>query len=92
MCSPDVRGSCPRADRVFADAEGALKVRLSASDLEGVLPEPVECSTEDIQVPGGEERAVVRLCAYEPGVQLTLQRWDAAATIDALVAERTSAR
>jgi hypothetical protein len=84
-CSPDVPGSCPRLDRVLASAEEALRPRLAASTLDDVLPEP-ECSTEELEVPGEQERAVVRLCSYAPEVQLTFTRSDAEATIGMLTA------
>jgi len=87
VCS-DERTSCARLEGLLANSEQSLRLRLGAADLDGVLPESEQCSVEAVQLPDIDQGQTVRVCPYDPGVQLTLTRVDATATIAGLVAER----
>lgn len=83
---------CRKIDAVLNEAERNLRARLGAADLERVLPESAQCATESVPVPDSDRQSQVRVCVYEPGMQLSFTRFDAAATIASLVAERATAR
>ena len=83
---------CRKIDALLIDAERNLRTRLGAADLERVLPESPHCTTESVPVPDSDRQSQVRVCVYEPGMQLSFTRFDAAATIASLVAERATAR
>ena len=81
---------CLKIEPLLADAEQRLRRRMAASDLDAVLPEATRCTTETLPVPNTDRRSQVRVCGYEPGLQLSLTRFDAATTIESLTAERSA--
>ena len=81
---------CDAIEPLLATAERSLRGRFDAANLDGVLPKSGDCSVETIAVPGGEQESQVVACVYAPGIQLTLTRLDAAATIESLIAERST--
>lgn len=83
---------CKKLDAVLSEAERNLRARLGAADLERVLPESAQCTTESVPVPDSDRQSQVRACVYAPGMQLSFTRFDAAATIESLVAERAAVR
>lgn len=83
---------CKKIDAGLSEAERNLRARLGAADLERVLPESAQCTTESVPVPDSDRQSQVRACVYAPGMQLSFTRFDAAATIESLVAERATAR
>jgi hypothetical protein len=81
---------CAQIEPLLAAAETSLRARLAAADLDGVLPESRQCSVETLDLPNSDEDSRVRACVYAPGIQLTLTRVDAEATIRSLIAERAA--
>ena len=83
---------CEVAEALLAKAEEALRRQLHAANLDGVLPQSEECSTDPVPVAKTTTEVQVLTCTYDPGVQLTLTRFDAPTTVESLIAERTSGR
>ena len=81
---------CAQIEPLLAAAETSLRARFAASDLDGVLPESSQCSVQALDLPNSDEQSRVRACVYAPGIQLTLTRVDADATIRSLIAERAA--
>ena len=81
---------CAQIEPLLAAAERSLKARFAASDLDGVLPASSQCSVETLALPNSDTESRVRACVYAPGIQLTLTRIDADATIRSLIAERAT--
>ena len=81
---------CAQIEPLLATAETSLRSRFAASDLDGVLPVSKQCSIETLDLPNSDEDSRVRACVYAPGIQLTLTRVDADATIRSLIAERAA--
>jgi hypothetical protein len=77
---------------VLSEAERNLRARLGAADLDRVLPKSAQCTTESVRLPDSDRQSLVRACVYAPGMQVSLTRFDAAATIESLVAERATTR
>ena len=86
-CTTEPR-DCAQIEPLLSAAERSLKARFAASDLDGVLPASSQCSVETLGLPNSETDSRVRACVYAPGIQLTLTRVDADATIRSLIAER----
>ena len=81
---------CLKIEPLLADAEQRLRRRMAASDLDAVLPDAKTCATETIPVPNTFRQSQVRVCVYAPGMQLSLTRFDAASTIESIVADRSA--
>ena len=81
---------CAQIEPLLAAAEKSLRGRFASADLDGVLPASKQCSVETLDVPDTDEDSRVRACVYAPGIQLTLARVDADATIRSLIAERAA--
>ena len=81
---------CAQIEPLLAAAERSLSARFAASDLDGVLPASRQCSVETLALPNSDTESRVRACVYAPGIQLTLTRVDADATIRSLIAERAA--
>jgi hypothetical protein len=81
---------CAQIEPLLAAAETSLRARFAAPDLDGVLPESRQCSVQALDLPNSDEQSRVRACVYAPGIQLTLTRVDADATIRSLIAERAA--
>ena len=81
---------CAQIEPLLAAAERSLKARFAASDLDGVLPASRRCAVETLALPNSDTESRVRACVYAPGIQLTLTRVDADATIRSLIAERAA--
>ena len=88
-CTTEPR-DCAQIEPLLSAAERSLKARFAASDLDGVLPASNQCSVETLALPNSEADSLVRACVYAPGIQLTLTRVDADATIRSLIAERAA--
>lgn len=84
------RQECRRIEPLLASAERLLRDGFTTGGLDGLLPPTPLCRTETLTVPGTVQPSRVRACLYAPGLQLTLTRQDAAATILSLLAERSS--
>ena len=82
---------CAGMDKLLSEADTSVKSRLGSTEIEGILPESALCSAEPIDRPDGK-RSLVQTCEYEPDLHLTFMRFDAAATIESLVAERALVR
>lgn len=80
---------CAEIDTLMATAEGALRLHLNGSGVDGVLPEPGLCSTDAIDGDQAADDSLSRTCSYDQGVELTFARVAAAATIDGLSPETT---
>jgi hypothetical protein len=81
---------CAQIEPLLAAAERSLRARFAAPDLDEVLPESKQCSVETLDLPNSDDDSRVRACVYAPGIQLTLTRVDADATIRLLIAERAA--
>jgi hypothetical protein len=88
-CTADP-SQCGPVEPLLAAAERSLRGRFDAPDLDGVLPAAAQCSVETISRPGTDHESRVRACLYRPGIQLTLTRFDAEATIASLLSERAA--
>jgi len=86
-CTTEPR-DCVQIEPLLASAERSLRARFAATDLDGVLPASQQCSVETLGRPNRQADSRVLACVYSPGIQLTLTRVDAAATIRSLIAER----
>ena len=87
-----VTEGCTSADALVATADQALRRRLNSEDLDHILPESADCSTEPVKVPNTTRETQLRTCAYDQGIQLTFTRLDGPTTVESLIAERTPAR
>jgi hypothetical protein len=81
---------CAQIEPLLSAAERSLRARFAATDLDGVLPASEQCSVETLALPNSDTDSTVRACVYAPGIQLTLTRVDADATIRSLIAERAA--
>jgi hypothetical protein len=88
-CTAEPR-ACVQIEPLLSAAERSLRVRFAATDLDGVLPASGRCSVETLALPDSDVDSQVRACVYAPGIQLTLTRVDADATIRSLLAERAA--
>jgi hypothetical protein len=80
---------CAQIEPLLASAERSLRARFAATDLDGVLPASRQCSVETVDLPNRQTESRLLACVYSPGIQLTLSRVDADATIRSLIAERS---
>lgn len=87
-CTTEPR-DCAQIEPLLAAAERSLRTRFAATDLEGVLPASRQCSVETVDLPNRQTESRLLACVYSPGIQLTLSRVDADATIRSLIAERS---
>jgi hypothetical protein len=82
---------CAQIEPLLAAAERSLRGRFAATDLDGVLPASRHCSVRTVDLPNRQADTRLLACIYSPGIQLTLSRVDAEATIRSLIAERAGA-
>jgi hypothetical protein len=87
-CTTEPR-DCAQIEPLLAAAERSLRARFATTDLDGVLPASQQCSVETLGLPNRQADSRVLACVYSPGIQLTLTRVDAEATIRSLIAERS---
>lgn len=88
-CTTEPR-DCAQIEPLLSAAERSLKARFAAGDLDDVLPASNQCSVETLGLANSDTGSRVRACVYAPGIQLTLTRVDADATIRSLIAERAA--
>jgi hypothetical protein len=82
---------CAQIEPLLAAAERSLRARFAATDLDGVLPASRQCSVRTVDLRNRQADTRLLACVYSPGIQLTLSRVDADATIRSLIAERAGA-